>query len=306
MAQISSPRDTTMVHASPQYLDFVKLKPDFLTIFTHITPFQDGLRESGGMTTIDYTRLRMTCRTVAESYKPFPHNATKPDSHLSEPYFAGLKSESVRCDDMGCRNTSDIVAVRPCYGRKHPLAGIYCGCNKNVCIRCAQRAQRAFDHHQQVETELHVCFPCAQMAGATSPSEDETELCKCGLTGKNMLDEPADTDFQCMPCRSTYFRVDTMMASNNLRCLEDNDRLRARDRWCHVGGGMSGNLHRWIHPGAANRNNCPGCGCNYRRIVASYPASALNEDGVLTGVVRQCAICLKQRPGPRTRDDPFY
>jgi len=173
MAPAYSTENATMVHASPQFLEFVKLRPEFLAIFTHVTPFQDGLRQAGGMTIHEYSRLRMTCQTVAKSWKPFPHDATKPDN-LSEPYFSGLKP--VQCDEPGCLNTSDKVAIRPCYGRKHPMAGIYCGCNKNVCIRCAQRAQKAFDHHNQTETELHCCLPCGEMVVGAS-SGGEADLC---------------------------------------------------------------------------------------------------------------------------------
>ncbi|KIW88726.1 uncharacterized protein Z519_10772 [Cladophialophora bantiana CBS 173.52] len=69
-------------------------KPDFVSVLSHIAPFEHGLRRAGVLNKYDYARLRMTCKTTAELLKPYPYNPRRQDT--KDPYFAGLRV--ITCD----------------------------------------------------------------------------------------------------------------------------------------------------------------------------------------------------------------
>ncbi len=59
-----------------------------------------------------------------------------------------------------------------------------------------------------------------------------------------------------------------MKAKANLKTMEATGQACPRS-W-NIRADDSG-FKRWIHPNHVNKNNCPGCGLNYRRLLESYP-----------------------------------
>jgi len=269
-------------HISPPR-SYSKPQLDFVSLLTCIPDFRHGLIEVGGLSPYDYTRLRLTSRTVADLFKPYPRIPTQPDT--KDPYFAGLKP--VKCDD--CPNTSDSVAVSRCYSRYHP--GVFSGCNKWICIRCVDRAQQSYDHHKSPETELYYCRPCSR----STTIRNQLRSCDCGLTHREDIHQQPYSDWQCMACRATQYRVLNMQARSNLENLEATNQLLPRDRWAHKS--RSG-MERWIyhHEGVMNRNHCPGCGRACKALQGAFATRGSGIAPLPQGMIRQCAVCFGRRP----------
>jgi hypothetical protein len=80
--------------------------------------------------------------------------------------------------------------------------------------------------------------------------------------------------------------------NDNLWDAETEGRVYPRDQY--EDGHAS--LKRWLDPADANRNLCPGCGCDYDKIVQSFIDAELDETGYLPkSLVRQCMLCLGQK-----------
>ncbi|KAI1629177.1 hypothetical protein EDD37DRAFT_39771 [Exophiala viscosa] len=268
----------------PQVPTFSKPKADFLSVLTSIPDFRDGLRECGVLTSYQYTRLRMSCRTVADNWKPFPHNPTTSDT--KDPYFAGLKP--VKCDELGCFNTSTHVAIRRCFGRFHP--GMFSGCNKNLCIQCVWKAQQAHDIHKNPETEMYHCYHCSRDRRITR----DMHPCDCGLTNRPNIHHQPYSDWQCMACRSIQVKGLKMEARRNLEDSEADNRILPRDAW--YTGSNATDLNRWISTEARVRNNCPGCGQRCRQLPGQFATRANGLPPLPRAMIRQCMICLGRRP----------
>ena len=262
---------------------YSKPKLDLVSLLTSIPDFRDGLREVGGLSPYDYTRLRLTSRTVADLFKSFPHIPTQPDT--KDPYFAGLKP--VKCDD--CPNTSDIVAVSRCYGRYH--SGIFSGCNKFICINCVRRAQQFYDHHKCPQTELYYCRPCSRSTKICN----QFRPCDCGLTNRENIHQQPYSDWQCTACRATQFHVDLMQARSNLENLEATNQLLPRDQWARM---SRTSMARWIyhHEGVMNRNHCPGCGRACKALQGAFETRGSGIAPLPQRMIRQCAVCFGRRP----------
>lgn len=258
----------------------------FLGLFTHIPDFQKGLLEVGGLTAYDYTRLRMSCRTIAEAWKPYPHKEFEPDS--KDPYFAGLCP--VACNEEGCRRTSDKVPIRRCYGRYHP--GIFSGCNKYLCLYCVWTAQRDFDQHKIEGNELHYCRPCSKSFNRHRTGPASLKQCECGFKNRDNIHKQPYSEWQCSCCRASLNKMLSHVARHNLINLEAQELVAPRDRW--LGPYMHG-LARWIDTAAINRNNCPGCGRWYGKLVKTYHHCD-NNGHWPRDMVRQCVVCLEPRP----------
>ncbi|ETI28312.1 hypothetical protein G647_00761 [Cladophialophora carrionii CBS 160.54] len=73
---------------------------------------------------------------------------------------------------------------------------------------------------------------------------------------------------------------------------EDEGRVYPRDQY---DDGRAG-LKRWLDPADANRNLCPGCGCDYFEIVESFDGAELDDSSKLPkDLVRQCILCLERK-----------
>ncbi len=106
-----------------------------------------------------------------------------------------------------------------------------------------------------------------------------------------MLTESRD-EWQCRSCSAAAFEFLEQIACNNLLSAEDSGGVYPRDAQEDRYAG----LKRWIEPAAADRNNCPGCGCNYAHIVESFSDCLIDEtSGLPFDIVRQCVICLEQK-----------
>ncbi|EXJ85563.1 hypothetical protein A1O1_05927 [Capronia coronata CBS 617.96] len=260
---------------------------DLVSIFSCVAPFRDRLREAGGLTAREYTRLRMTCRTVAEQWRPFPYGSLEADPRDS--YFAGLKP--IKCEEVGCFRDSSSVAIRRCHGRYHPMAGIFSGCNKSICLQCVWKAQQEHVHRKAKPTEMHYCRPCSQDIRHDNPHG--LPQCQCVFTIDESISNQDHSEWQCMGCRSAFYRLLEMKARHNLKHLEAEGRVLPRDFRIHQD---SPGLERWIAKPGMNRNNCPCCGRWYRRILDSYPRIAQSNCRFPPpSMLRRCMVCLNQR-----------
>lgn len=268
---------------SPKAPTYPKPKANFLSLFTSIPDFRDALRKGGNLTAYQYTRLRMTCRTVADTWKPFPHDPSTPDTQ--DPYFVGLKP--VKCDELNCPNTSARVAVRRCFGRYHP--GIFSGCNKYLCIQCVWQAQQAYDLHKSPHTEMYYCYYCSRDRNILQ----QMGQCDCGLQNRENINHQPYSDWQCMACRASQFRVFKMQARRNLENLEATNMVLPRDPRCKDN---TPSLKRWICTTGRVRNNCPGCGRHCKQLLGQFATRGSGLPPLPRGMIRQCMVCLGRRP----------
>ena len=99
-------------------------------------------------------------------------------------------------------------------------------------------------------------------------------------------------EWRCRSCQATACDMLEQVACNNLLRAEDEGSVYPRDGQEDRYAGVQ----RWIEPTAADRNNCPGCGCDYFQLVESFSGSELDETSDLPkSLVRQCVICLEQK-----------
>lgn len=259
---------------------FSKFEASFTSLFVHIPQFRDGLREVGGLSEFDYTRLRLTSRAVADLWKPFPHNHPSPGAQ--DPYFSGLRV--TKCGD--CRQPSTQVSIRPCMGEHKD---IFSGCKKFVCGTCVAQAQQHYDRYQDPATELYYCKLCSRDKSVLSTFA----LCLCGLKEpKNVLHQSC-TEWQCSLCRGVQYRWQTMHARSNLQCMEVDGVLYPRSSYTD-----KSKMHRWIlhEPEEPIRNHCPRCGWACRSLQGAFATRGSGNLPLPTRMIRQCAVCLGRRP----------
>ncbi|KIY01391.1 uncharacterized protein Z520_02943 [Fonsecaea multimorphosa CBS 102226] len=260
-------------------------QPDFLSVFSRIAPFVDGLRECGGLDRYDYTRLRMTCKTTAQEWKPYPYDRCEPDTQ--DRYFAGL--QAIPCSDCGV--PSDRLVVKPCYGLGPWKADGFSGCNKLVCAYCVVKALRAHGPYRNVGNELHYCQPCSWNLCRTSTQALAHE-CQCTFHHSGDIVDQPDPEWQCTDCRVTLLEKLSNAARDNLMIMETQQHVVVRDERRHPFA--AGGLERWINPDHENRNHCPGCGIHYIDLVQTWEDDAeWDEMGYWhADMVRRCASCL--------------
>ncbi|OAP57482.1 hypothetical protein AYL99_08220 [Fonsecaea erecta] len=261
-------------------------RPDFLTVFSRVAPFADGLRESAILDRYDYTRLRMTCRTIAEVWKPYPYDRGRPDT--KDRYFAGV--QAIPCDDCGI--PSDRLVVKPCHGMGPEKAGSFSGCEKLVCTYCVMFAQRSHASPMNVDNELHYCQPCSWHFFRRMQTRDPAEgRCRCALRSGGPVVEQPDSEWQCKDCRIALVEKLSCAARDNLMAMEARGQVFARDYTRHP---FAGGVNRWIDHEHANRNHCPGCGINYIQLLQTWEDSNWDEIADWPcGMVRQCMTCLE-------------
>ncbi|EXJ92506.1 hypothetical protein A1O3_01058 [Capronia epimyces CBS 606.96] len=266
-----------------------KPEPNFVSVFACIIPFRDLLRKVGGLTAEQYTRLRMSCRTVAELWKPIPIRPLEVDPR--DPYFAGLKP--VKCGELGCSRTSNLLPIRRCYGRHNPTAGIFSGCNKLICSQCAWLAQQTHIYRKAQASEMHYCRPCSQWIRQDNPCG--LPECGCAFNIDEHINHQTYSEWQCMDCRFQLHRhYFEERARLNLKYLEAEKRVLARD--IRIKPDTPG-LERWIAKRGMNKNNCPGCGIWYGALTKTYSKEEWSNCAPFlpAAMLRQCMVCLGQR-----------
>lgn len=265
---------------APQTPIFSKFQAKFTSLFVHIPPFRDGLREVGGLSEFDYTRLRLTSHAVADLWKPFPHKRPYPEA--LDPYFSGLAE--TKCGD--CKQPSTQVSIRPCTSK---YKAIFSGCKKFVCGTCVVESQQHYDRYQDPATELYYCKLCSSNKSIRS----SLAPCLCGLGQPNTAFHQSCTGWQCSLCRGDQYQLQTMQARSNLQRMEVNGVLEPRS--IHTDSSV---LHRWIlhKPDERVRNYCPGCGWACRSLQGAFATRCGGIPPLPTRMIRQCAVCLGRRP----------
>ncbi|KIW78209.1 hypothetical protein Z517_08042 [Fonsecaea pedrosoi CBS 271.37] len=135
-----------------EYPSHVRPKLNFLSVFTQVAPFADGLREAGGLDRYDYTRLRMVCTTIAQVFRPYPYDRLEPDT--KERYFTGL--QAIACDDCGTPSSS--LVVKPCHGMGSRSAGRFSGCDKLLSKTSIEPTESQLGRDVNVVTHLMRMF----------------------------------------------------------------------------------------------------------------------------------------------------
>ncbi|OAL40074.1 hypothetical protein AYO20_00492 [Fonsecaea nubica] len=135
-----------------EYPSYVRPKLNFLSVFTQVGPFADGLREAGVLDRYDYTRLRMVSTTIAQVFKPYPYDRLEPDT--KERYFASL--QAIPCDDCGI--PSSRLVVKPCHGMGSRRAGRFSGCDKLISKTSIEPTESQLGRDVNVVTDLTRMF----------------------------------------------------------------------------------------------------------------------------------------------------
>ena len=286
--QTDSPNSTSS--SSPSLTDnnddnlpvYIRPSPNLLSVFAHVQPFADGLRECGILDRFDYTNLRKACRTTAIELKPYPYDRARPDT--KEHYFAGI--QPIKCS--ACAIGSDKLVVKPCGGRRSQD-----GCKANLCLYSVMKARRDLDQ-QLKASEMHYCRHCTERLLVEAR---QYGLCQCGdHPGQDTIDL-LNEHWLCGECHGSAHGRGIEVARGNLLRLEAAQGVCPRD-WNES---PDSGLLRWIAPDFAMpwfRNNCPGCGCDYGHLIDSYAGTPLEFDVdnlniVPQNMMVQCMICLR-------------
>ncbi|EXJ70171.1 uncharacterized protein A1O5_06239 [Cladophialophora psammophila CBS 110553] len=264
-------------------------KPDFVSVLSHIAPFEHGLRRAGVLNQYDYARLRMACKTTAELLKPYPYNPRRQDT--KDPYFAGLRVTP--CDQCHMM-TSDRLLVKPCYGHGCPNTGGTSACGKFICISCVFSAHLK-SNRSRISDEVHYCRPCSQRFHQGRTESQAPRRCQCGWRENEDVRDQPSSEWLCFGCRSKRNEMLPITASHNVLTLEVQQSRFPLDRGQPP---SAGNLKRWIGLSSNNRNDCPGCGIDYAALGWTW----MNSDSELDGddwprdMVRQCVYYLEPKP----------
>lgn len=272
----------TVLPSRPTAPTYCRPAPSFLSLFTAITDFRDGLRLCGGLDKYDYAGLRMSCKTVSEGWRPLAIDPTcQPDPGTE--YFSGLRP--TRCSGPECFVTSRTAPIRECQGKYD--ASIMC--RRLVCMHCVYKAQRAFDEDGTKAREMHYCWPCSRRE-----KKQGVGLCKCGIKSKDDIFRQDPSQWKCVSCRAIGARRLHVTAHGNLEHLEEQGKVWTRGkRW----GKDSFKMQRWIDDDDQERNLCPGCGRHYWSLLRSFGRHRREHQGtrVDSRMYKQCMACLGRR-----------